>query len=91
MARREETNVPLDASIPRGHFFYSSKSFQSPAKIPKSRFVEQGYNDRGKFDIIHNSSTVGPSFIRVISLQREFVDFVFFHVTSHRHTLKARK
>lgn len=59
-------DVPKDANIIGGRFAYTLKNYQTPEEMAKARYVAQGYGDKDKGKIVHDTSTIRPSSIRII-------------------------
>lgn len=58
--------VPTNANILGGRFVLTLKNFSTPNEKAEARFVAHGYCDQVKNEIIHDSSTIRPSSIRII-------------------------
>lgn len=64
MTSRE--HVPSNANILGGRFFLSLKNSESETPMHKARFFVQGHRDREKETLVHTSTTVRHSSVRMI-------------------------
>lgn len=72
------SDIPCDANIQGGRFFWALKNKRTDREKPKPLYVPQGHKDKEKPFIVHNISTIRQSSVKVIVSTSAVSNFLIF-------------
>lgn len=73
-----KSDIPLDATIVGGRFELTLKNYGTPTEKAKGRFNAQGFSDKDKSIVIHDTATLRAASIRLILSAASFHRFRLF-------------
>lgn len=74
----KQADVPRDINILGGRFVFTLKNYRTPEEMAKARYVAQGFGDKEKRKMVHDTSTIRPSSIRIILSLAAILLLTFF-------------